>query len=742
VLSSLQDEHPVLRRPTAFISHSTDDSEQLAPVVAYLQQLGFQRWMNEVQGGEDIAATVCEAAWEADAFVLALSPAALESPWVEIETGTALQRWVETRKERPQILPITLAPVEVPVHLKRLNYIDVGALSEADWKSRIRTWAEQHFGDRLRPDAAPPPRGTTGRRRALLVALDAYGDSRPGRLLAPTSDLEDLRAVLADPAIGRWDVARVLNAATPEVERAIKELFDEAGEDDLVMLCVSGHSVLDATGTLYFPTSSTQPDALASSAIADRFVADRMRSTRARATVLILDCRHTRRAPTAGAARESADIAERFTVNMAPVAARDGVTHGRVVIAASTELEQTFEATGAGALTPAPAGSPFTRALVQGLRSGDADADSDGCVTPEELYAYASQRMRETAPQQTPGIFSRLYGQLTIAWSPQPAPDPLPPPTTTSRPPVPSEPPTPEVAPGRELARFEHGGAVRGVAFSPDGKLLVSCGDDRHWRQWDMAEERELRCQAHPLSVWPSRELLSVAYGPDGRYVASAGCDHTARVWDLSAGGELFHITHRGWVRDVTFSPDGALVASVGDDRCARIWSISERRKLYTVKATKPLHAVAFSPDSTRLAIAGAEGAAQVLALQGEGESWSASHPAAVWDVRFSRDGRFLVTAGADGCARIWDLDERPSPREPVRVVRHTFAVWAVALRPDGARVATGGDDGSARIWNVANGRELVTCGHPGPVWQVAFSPDGTRLATACDDRTVRVWAV
>ncbi len=721
-------------RPTAFISHSSDDSDRLAAVVAYIEELGFQRWMNEVAGGEDITTSVCNAAWEAEAFILALSPAALLSPWVDLETGTALQRSMETYKERPKILPIMLAPVEVPVRLKSLNYIDVGTLPTAEWQGRIQTWAEQHFGDRLPTRSTgpppPPPPPPTGRRRALLVANSAYDEPRQH---TSRDDVEGLDALLADPKIGRWDVERVVDGSTPQVKRAIEQLFGEAGEDDLLMLCISGHSVLNSENTLYFSTSSTRLDDLVSTGLADWFVADQMRSTRARAAVLILDCHHTRLSTTAGAPKESADVAERFTANMAPVEARSGGgAHGRVVISSSVEVERTLAGARPDAVAPGPFGSPFARMLAQGLRSGGADADGDGRITPEELYTYASDRVRALSPLQTPGIFSRMYGQVTVAWSPPPLPEPEV--TTTASP--------PELARGRELARFAHDGAVRGVAFSPDGKLLATCGDDRHWRLWDVDEQRELQRRAHPLSVRPSRALLSVAYSPDGHHVASAACDRTARIWVVSDGSELFRITHSHWVRDVTFSPDGALVASVGDDRRARVWSMSERRKLYTAKSASPLHAVAFSPDSTRLAIAGADGAAQVIALRGGRDPWRASHPASVWDLRFSRDGRFLVTACVDGSARVWDLDEQASPVRPALAVRHTSAVWAVSFHPDGARFATAGDDGTARIWNVEDGRELMTLEHPAAVWQVAFSPDGTQLATASDDRMARVWAV
>jgi uncharacterized caspase-like protein len=258
----------------------------------------------------------------------------------------------------------------------------------------------------MAPDDRP-----AGRRLALLIATATYGDPGLAALRAPTGDVAALAGVLGDGAIGGFDVRELIDRPTEELRGEIEEFFGDGRPQDLLLLYVSGHGVLSQSRRFYFATASTKLRLLRSTAIEDGFVNDVMQASRARSIVLVLDCCHSG-AFGKGLVPKSAttvDVEHRF----------EG--QGRVILSASTELEYAFEeadqALGINELEPAAPGSLFTRSVVEGLRTGDADLDADGRISVDDLYDYVCRRVRERAAHQTPGMAGDIRGEITIARS-------------------------------------------------------------------------------------------------------------------------------------------------------------------------------------------------------------------------------------------------------------------------------------------------------------------------------------
>jgi WD40 repeat protein/predicted Ser/Thr protein kinase len=161
-----------------------------------------------------------------------------------------------------------------------------------------------------------------------------------------------------------------------------------------------------------------------------------------------------------------------------------------------------------------------------------------------------------------------------------------------------------DAASGRVVRRLSgHNGSVHGLAFSPDGRRLVSASADRTIRTWDLTSEREPSVINAPCAIY------AVAFNPAGDRFAAAGSDGVVRIWDAASGCELFALNgHTNWVLGLAFSPDGSRLASAGWDQTVRVWDAAGGRAVLTLRGhTDRVHGVAFSPDGRVLASAGVD---------------------------------------------------------------------------------------------------------------------------------------
>jgi hypothetical protein len=259
------------------------------------------------------------------------------------------------------------------------------------------------------------PRGhnavaATGKRLALLIACDDYADPGLGPLRGPARDVEGLSEVLADPAIGDFAVTVLANRLAHEVRVAVSRLFGTAGRNDLVLLHLSGHGVKDAAGRLHFAAADTMLDLLSATGISADFVRDEVDRSPARQVMLWLDCCFSGAFP-AGLIPKAGgriDVAGQLSASTG---------RGCLVMTASNHVEHAFEI-GSG---PAPGEravpSFFTEAIIEGLRSGDADLDADGEIEAGELYTYVHERVRSRTEHQTPSRNDRASGPIFVAHS-------------------------------------------------------------------------------------------------------------------------------------------------------------------------------------------------------------------------------------------------------------------------------------------------------------------------------------
>jgi hypothetical protein len=253
---------------------------------------------------------------------------------------------------------------------------------------------------------------TPGRRAALLVATSRYTDTRLAALSSPEADAEQLKQVLADADIGGFEVEVSLNEEEHRVRRRIAAFFAGGRREDLLVVHFSCHGVKHDDGQLYLATTDTDLSSLDASAVSSEFVNRRMNESRSRRIVLLLDCCYSGAFAQGFGAKSDAtvDVGDRF----------EG--RGTVVLTASTSLQFAWGGSDLDErkdMSGGAAPSLFTRALVEGLRTGAADVDRDGVVSVDELYEYLYDRMRDETPHQTPQKWSYGgEGELVLARSP------------------------------------------------------------------------------------------------------------------------------------------------------------------------------------------------------------------------------------------------------------------------------------------------------------------------------------
>jgi WD40 repeat protein len=114
---------------------------------------------------------------------------------------------------------------------------------------------------------------------------------------------------------------------------------------------------------------------------------------------------------------------------------------------------------------------------------------------------------------------------------------------------------------------------MNSAIFSPDGKLILTDGEDGIARLWNVETAKEIRqFIGHTDRIW------TAVFSPDGKYIATSSADNTARLWDTQTGQELRRFTgHTAGVNDVAFSPDGEYILTGSDDGTAMLWDVDYR---------------------------------------------------------------------------------------------------------------------------------------------------------------------
>ncbi len=523
-----------------------------------------------------------------------------------------------------------------------------------------------------------------------------------------------------------------------------KEFFKKSSIDDLVLLFLAGHGIIDSKYNFFFGTYDVDFAHPSEAGLAYDGIENIFNGVPSRNRIILIDACFSGEIDTTEMQLVSSDIKSDVfgSVKKRSIVSKRGFLTKRNQFENLFSLQKDLFADlrqGTGAVVISSSSGDefsyegkqwengvFTYSILEGMAQNEADLNGDLQVQVSELQSYVLKRVNDlTHGAQHPTVRQEnLNNNFLIS----------------------------DFLSLRKMPAFrahvkKGSVGVSSIDISSDSKFLLTGGKDGSVKLWHIQDKKMIRTfQGH------SEGSTFIHFIPNSPHIISGGSDGFVKIWDIESGKILsYYKLYKNGIQIMDIRPDGKYIATVGltlniqDHDAGNVVKFWDARtgefKCSFLSNSGMINSLSYSPDG-KLVLAGSEnGTIQIWDINTQKiiQTYK-GHSDQIWSVAFSPDGKHIITGSQDKTAKLWET----FTGKPVSTFQGDGGVvQAVSFSSNGkyAMVGYGGSDQTVKVWDISSKQIVhVLREHKNGIRSIITSKDEKYIVTGSYDGTVRLW--